>query len=195
MTIFLETERLRLRRVTAEDAALLHALDGDPEVIRYTDLGGRISLTARRDVILPRWLAYYGAYENRGYWIAEEKARGNFFGWFHFRPDQDAPPGTTNEAELGYRLKKSAWGKGYATEIVRELVRRGFEEWGAARITATALTANCASIRVMEKAGLRFEKSYRYEFTESSTSQTTAHPAVRYGLNKEAYHPAPNVPG
>jgi RimJ/RimL family protein N-acetyltransferase len=190
--IVLETKRLLLRRVTLSDAPLLQALDSDPEVIRYTDLGGCPSLAARRDIILPRWLAYYAAYENRGYWIAEEKASSEFLGWFHFRPAKDNPQEKdspqekdgSEEAELGYRLKRSAWGQGYATEMAQELVRRGFEEWGAKRITATALAANRASIRVMEKAGLRFEETYTYEFTNPSSGRTAEHPAVRYGLNK-----------
>jgi RimJ/RimL family protein N-acetyltransferase len=177
--IFLETKRLRLRRVTADDAALLSALDSDPEVIRYTNLGGRSTLNDWQNTILPRWLAYYTAYENRGYWIAEEKATRDFLGWFHFRPAKDNPADT----ELGYRLQKAAWGKGYATEMARELVHRGFEEWGAKRITATALTANRASIHVMEKAGLRLEENFVYEFTDPKTGRTTEHSAVRYGVS------------
>ena len=188
MTIFLETQRLRLRRVTTGDALLLYALDGDPEVIRYTNLGGRGTLEFYRETLLPRWLKFYEEYEGRGYWIAEEKAGGEFLGWFHFRPAQNAPLGTMEEAELGYRLQKSAWGKGYATEIAREFVRKGFEELGAARITATALAANRASIRVMEKSGLRFESHYTYEFTDPTTGRMTEHPAVRYGLNLSAFY-------
>jgi RimJ/RimL family protein N-acetyltransferase len=176
MPIFLQTKRLQLRRVTDEDIDLLYALDGDPEVIRYTNLGGRSPLADWQNTILPHWLALYETYENRGYWIAEEKATGDFLGWFHFRPAKDAPEDT----ELGYRLQQSAWGQGYATEIARELVRRGFEEWGVARIIATALSANRASIRVMEKAGLHFEKNFVYEFTDPETGRTTQHPAVQY---------------
>ena len=185
MTIFLETQRLRLRRITAADAPLLYALDGDPEVIRYTNLGGRSTLADWRETILPRWLAYYEDYDNRGYWIAEEKATSGFLGWFHFRPAQDAPHGTIKEAELGYRLQKSAWDQGFATEIARELVRKGFEELGAERITATALAANQASVRVMEKAGLGFETNYIYEFTDPNTGQVTGYPAVKYAREKE----------
>ena len=157
MAFFLETERLRLRRITLDDAPLIHAMDSDPEVIRYTDLGGCAPLSTYREAILPRWLRYYEEYAARGHWIAEEKGTHRFLGWFHLRPPRNAPAGTVEEAELGYRLLRSAWGNGYATEMARELVRRGFDDFGAAHITAAALAANGASIRVMEKAGLRLE--------------------------------------
>ncbi len=183
MKVFLTTERLRLRRITLEDAPLVFAMDSDPEVIRYTDLGGCGLQETYRETILPRWLRYYEEYDARGYWIAEETATDRFLGWFHFRPPRNTPAGTLAEAELGYRLRRSAWGRGYASEMARELVQRG-DDLGAERITATALAANGASIRVMQKAGLRFEADRVYEFTDANTNLTTAYPAVRYGLNR-----------
>lgn len=49
-----------------------------------------------------------------------EKSTGAFLGWFHYRLP---PDGHTDDVELGYRLRRSAWGKGYATEGSRALVR------------------------------------------------------------------------
>ena len=64
------------------------------------------------------------------------------------------------EVELGYRLRKSAWGKGYATEGSRALIRKGFTEFGVQRVTAEAMAVNQASRRVMEKAGLRLVRAF-----------------------------------
>ena len=64
---------------------------------------------------------------------------------------EDGVPG---EVDLGYRLRKSAWGKGYATEGSRALIRKGFTEFGVQRVVAQAMAVNQASRRVMEKAGL-----------------------------------------
>lgn len=186
MTILLETDRLRLRRFTSDDADALYELDGDPDVIRWTNLDGRRAPYAfYRDVLIPRNLAFYEKYAGCGYWVAEERATGDWLGWFHFRPGREDP----DETELGYRLRKSAWGKGYATEGSRALVCKGFLEMGTARVSATALTANRASIRVMEKAGLRFEREYVHEFTDPATGQVTGHPAVQYALDRRDFAP------
>lgn len=176
MTIFLETDRLLLRRFTADDTDFLYALDGDPDVIRFTNLDGkRAPYALYRDVLIPRNLLYYNKYPGYGYWVAVEKATGADIGWFHFRPSRDDP----DEIELGYRLQKSAWGKGYATEGSRALVRKGFEELGTVRVTATALATNRASVRVMEKAGLRHERDYVEESTDPATGEVTGHAAVK----------------
>ena len=70
---------------------------------------------------------------------------------------EDAAPG---EVELGYRLRKSAWGKGYATEGSRALIRKGFTEFGVQRVVAEAMAVNQASRRVMEKAGLKLVRTF-----------------------------------
>ncbi len=99
-----------------------------------------------------------GRYQEYGFWAAIKKSTGEFLGWFHFRPREGAPPG---QAELGYRLRRSAWGNGYATEGSRALIRKGFTEFGVRRVTAESMAANMASRRVMEKAGLTLVRTFR----------------------------------
>ena len=67
------------------------------------------------------------------------------------------PPG---EVELGYRLRRSAWGKGYATEGSRALIQKGFAEFGVQRVVASTMVVNVASRRVMENAGLKFVRTF-----------------------------------
>lgn len=154
--MFLETSRVVLRRVTPDDAEALVELDSDPLVVRFT--GGRSSSPETvRDDIIPRWLTYYDRFPAFGFWIAIEKATGAFLGWFHFRPD---PDGVEDGVELGYRLRRAAWGHGYGTEVSAALVRRGFGELGVRRIYAHADEANRASWRVMEKVGLRYVRTF-----------------------------------
>ena len=157
MQVFLETDRLVLRRFTAADADNLVDLDADPDVMRFITGGIPTSREEIQNEVLPAFLAYYQRYEGCGFWAAIEKATGEFLGWFHFRPRPDAAPG---EVELGYRLCKSAWGRGYATEGSRELIRRGFTESGVQRVTAEAMAVNRASRRVMEKAGLKLVRTF-----------------------------------
>ena len=157
MQVFLETDRLVLRQFTMADAGNLVSLDADPDVMRFVTGGIPTSREEIQNEVLPAFLGYYQRYEGYGFWAAIEKATGEFLGWFHFRPRPDAAPG---EVELGYRLRKSAWGKGYATEGSRALIRKGFTESGVRRVTAEAMAVNQASRRVMEKAGLKLVRTF-----------------------------------
>lgn len=158
MHIFLETERLILRRFTVDDVDDLVDLDSDPEVMRYVSGGPS---TPREEIErdhIPAYLAYYQQYEGYGFWAAVEKATGAFLGWFHFRPAPGAP---ADEPELGYRLRRSAWGKGYGPEGARALIRKGFAELGVQRVVAFTYGDHQASRRVMEKAGMRLVRTFR----------------------------------
>jgi RimJ/RimL family protein N-acetyltransferase len=157
MQIFLVTDRLVLRRFTIADADNLVSLDADPEVMRFITGGIPTSRTEILDEVLPAFLGYYQRYEGYGFWAAIEKETGEFLGWFHFRPRAGAAPG---EVELGYRLRKSAWGKGYATEGSRALIRAGFTQFGVRRVVAETMAVNLASRRVMEKAGLTLVRTF-----------------------------------
>jgi len=161
MQVFLETQRLVLRRFTMADVDNLVSLDADPDVMRF--ITGGIA-TARDEIeneILPGFLGYYQRFEGYGFWAAIEKATGEFLGWFHFRPREGGDP---DEAELGYRLRKSSWGKGYATEGSRALIRKGFTEPGVQRVVAEAMAVNAASRRVMEKAGLTLVRTFHADW-------------------------------
>jgi RimJ/RimL family protein N-acetyltransferase len=157
MQVFLETDRLVLRRFTLADADNLVSLDADPDVMHYVTGGIPTSREEIENEFLPAYLDYYRRYAGYGFWAAIEKETGEFLGWFHFRPGEHAGPG---EAELGYRLRKSAWGKGYATEGSRALIRKGFTEFGVQRVTAETMVVNQASRRVMEKAGLKLVRTF-----------------------------------
>jgi ribosomal-protein-alanine N-acetyltransferase len=63
------------------------------------------------------------------------------------------------EADLGFIFAREAWGRGYATEAARAMVRAGFEQLGLRRIIATCDVENVASARVLEKTGLRREST------------------------------------
>jgi RimJ/RimL family protein N-acetyltransferase len=156
--IYLETARLRLRRFTGEDAADLAALHGDPAVMRYID----VRPVPREDVEgreLPRVLREYRELpDGLGHWVATARAGGEFLGWFGLSPASS--PGLDGGTEIGYRLRPGAWGRGYATEGARALVRRAFTELGIERVVGTTMTVNLASRRVLEKAGLRLVRTF-----------------------------------
>ena len=161
MQVYLETPRLILRRLTMDDLDEIEALDADPQVMRYISGGIATPREELRDDYLPFWLAYYEHGDRWGFWAAIERSSGRFLGWFHLRPQPEDPP---DEPELGYRLRRDAWGLGYATEGSIALIDRAFETLGAGRVYATTMAVNTGSRRVMEKAGLRFVRTFHMDW-------------------------------
>ena len=187
----LVTERLVLRRFTAADTGNLLTLDGDPEVMRY--LEPRVKTRAQIEAdVLPLFLGRHQRYPGFGRWAAEARDGGGFVGWFGLRPVlpiegaivdwPDAPPGG-GVAEIGYRLRRTAWGQGYATEGTRALVRRAFTELGVREVVATTMTVNTRSRAVMQKAGLRYTRTVHLTWAEPLDG--TEQGDVEYRLRRE----------
>jgi RimJ/RimL family protein N-acetyltransferase len=134
-----------------------------------------------REVYLP----LYARRDGTGFWAVVEKGSGEFLGWIYLRAGLEyrfaaqADFGA-EDLELGYRFRRVAWGKGYATEAARALVERA-ADLGARRIVSSALIGNRASIRVMEKAGLKYDG----EFDLPNYDE----PSVRYALDLAAAEP------
>jgi RimJ/RimL family protein N-acetyltransferase len=161
--VFLATERLILRRFTEADAALLVELDSDPEVMRYLGNGRPTPRHVVERATLPRVLRHHDRFGGPAFWAAIERDSGDVLGWFELQP---AGPARPDEAELGYRLRRPAWGKGYASEGARALVDLGFADFGLQRIVATTMAVNAASRRVMEKAGLTYVRTFHESWPE-----------------------------
>jgi RimJ/RimL family protein N-acetyltransferase len=157
MHVLLETERLLLRRLTPDDLENLVELDSDPEVMRHLNGGEPTPREVMRQELLPAFLRYDDRLPGFGMFAAIERSSEDFLGWFGLRPVQ----GDARRVSLGYRLRRAAWGRGYATEGARALIRLGFTELGVHRVIATTYQDNVASQRVMEKAGLRLVRRYR----------------------------------
>ncbi|CAA9442579.1 MAG: Acetyltransferase, GNAT family [uncultured Rubrobacteraceae bacterium] len=190
MLVFLETERLVLRRFTMADVDDLFDLDGDPEVMHFIT-GGRTTPSEEiENDVLPAFLSYYEQGDRYGFWAAIEKSTGGFLGWFHFRPREGGDP---DEAELGYRFKRSAWGKGYATEGSRALIQKGFTELGVRRVVAETMVVNAASRRVMEKAGLAYVRTFHQPWPYPI--EGSEHGDVEYALRKADWERPANPPG
>jgi RimJ/RimL family protein N-acetyltransferase len=179
MQILLETDRILLRHLTAADLDNLCSLDADPEVMRYVSGGRPTPRAVIEHETLPSFLSYYARFAGFGFWAAIEKSTGAFLGWFHFRLLRGA---SSDDAELGYRLHRSAWGKGYATEVSRALIRKGFTELGVQRVVASTDAAHTASRRVMEKSGLTLARTFRAPWPELPDGPEQE--AVEYVLSK-----------
>ncbi|MDG4815775.1 GNAT family N-acetyltransferase [Micromonospora sp. WMMD956] len=176
--VLLETGRLRLRRFTGADADALTELDADPEVMRYLTGGRPTPAEVVRGELLPRLLAGYDRHPGLGRWAAVDRATGMFLGWFAL----DAPAGAqpVTQAELGYRLRRAAWGRGLATEGSRALLRHAFATVGLARVWAQTMAVNTPSRRVMEKAGLRYVRTFHLDWDDPI--EGAEHGEVEYEL-------------
>lgn len=145
-----ETARLTLGLVREEDRANLIALERDPEVMRFLN-GGRSVPEDRagddRSYLTPRGAEDY-------VWAAHQRLSGAFLGWFSLRPVGDGV------AEVGFRLRRDAWGRGFASEGASALAAKGFADMGLARIVATTMVVHTASRRVLEKVGLTHVRTF-----------------------------------
>ncbi len=148
----IETERLLLRLLAPGDLDAIHRVWTDPGVRRYLWDGEEIS-RERAESVLARGIE---SSEGRGFGLFAviPKGRRELIGFCGFWPVDDDPSG----AELAYGIATPHWGKGLATEAARAAIRHGFEELGFERVAASADTENAASLRVMQKAGMRYEK-------------------------------------
>ncbi len=149
MHIIFETPRLILRRFTEDDAALLLQLNSDHEVLKYLHEpvleSEEKAKEIIRDIILPQYSF------NLGRWAIHKKDDLQFIGWCGLKHRTDL-----NEIDLGYRLIKTAWGKGYATETAWHTLDYGFNTLHLKTITGRAHIDNIASLKVLEKIGMKF---------------------------------------
>ena len=152
MDIILETEGLVIRRWTPEDAEAAFAIYGDPEVTRHLGGEGPETSVEQTRAMLERVIAREARMPGFGFWAVAEKATGRLVGGALLQGVDETP-----EIEVGYHLGRGDWGKGYATEMARALVRYGFETMGLDRIIGLVFPENHASRRVLEKAGLVYE--------------------------------------
>jgi RimJ/RimL family protein N-acetyltransferase len=192
----LVTARLSLRQFTTADANDLLTLDGDPRVMRFLDPKTKSRGQIQAEV-LPRFLACYQRYPGFGCWAAHVRSDGGFIGWFGLRPVTptatamvdwpDAHPGDITVASLGYRLRASAWGRGYATEGARALIRRAFTDLGVSQIVATTMAVNTASRRVLEKAGLQYVRTVHLDWLDPLPGNDLGD--VEYQLNRDDWAP------
>lgn len=167
----IETDRLLLRMIRADDLDLFASLLSDPDVVKYVGNGkpaGREEAARALESIIKHWETH-----GFGRWAVVDKSSGEFIGFGGLRSLFGTP-------EVVYHLAKSHWGKGYATELARAALRFGFEERGFDRIVAIAKPQNAGSIHVMDKLGLRFEREARYYDLD----------VVQYEISRQEFTPA-----
>jgi RimJ/RimL family protein N-acetyltransferase len=143
----LETPRLKLRPFGSGDAPLVHRVYSDPDVMRYVATGPMADLS-----VTERLLQDYEAHQQRlgySFWAVIERASGELIG------DSGLYRTPAGEVELGYTLGMPWWGRGYATEAASAWLSCAFGSLEISEVVALAEPANVASMRVLEKLGMR----------------------------------------
>jgi len=170
-----ETGRLRARPITAADASFIAELNSDDEVMRH--LTGRAmtreeSALEVESALGSRWLLF--------------TSNDNFIGWVGAEPTAE-----TGEFDIGWRLHRSAWSQGFASEAARELIDRLFAH-GARRVVATTMAVNQRSRSVMDRIGMTYLRAFHLEFDDPLPG--TEHGEVEYELTSEATNNHPHTP-
>jgi RimJ/RimL family protein N-acetyltransferase len=147
-TYVLTTARLGLRPHQPGDEPFMLQLNSDPEVVRYTGDGPFAELSEAEAVVAS--LARQYREERMGRFLAIELATGAPIGWCGLKRLSPGGP-----VDLGYRLLRSAWGRGLATEAARACVAYGFGELGLHRLIAKVAPDNLGSVRVVTKLGFQ----------------------------------------
>ncbi|MBM7790058.1 GNAT family N-acetyltransferase [Tenggerimyces flavus] len=185
-----DTERLTFRRFTNADLDNVEQLNGDAEVMRFLD-GGPQPRAEIEERALPELIADQNE-NGLGRWAAET-VDGTFVGWFstHARTPDDGPmefwasSDDPTVVSIGYRLSRAAWGKGYATEGAKALLRWAFLTLGATEVVASTMAVNKGSRNVMEKIGLRHDRTIHLDWPDPLPG--TEHGEVEYRLHRDEW--------
>jgi ribosomal-protein-alanine N-acetyltransferase len=156
MKVILETDRLLLREYVEEDAEAFFKLNSDPEVLRFVPDKRLLNVEQARQILIDHPIADYRKYGfGRGACIL--KSMGEQIGFAGLKYLEEL-----GEVDLAYRLMPTHWGSGLATEIALASVRYGFADLGLKRIVGLVMPENIASVRVLEKTGLRYAETVTF---------------------------------
>lgn len=158
--IITPSERLSYRLMTLADGPRLLDVDSDPLVMKYINKGVPSTLQDIEERMLPRLAKYLNPEKGWGLWEVCDTATKLYLGWVLVRPMlffSDKPE--FDNCELGWRFKQASWGRGYATEAAKHIMHVLADKHQVKSFCAIAVKENGASIQVMKKLGMVFEKS------------------------------------
>lgn len=158
MKTILETNRVLLRKFDISDAENFYELNSNPNVIKYTGNSAFKDVNEARE-----FLENYSDYQRNGYgrWAVINKSTNQFLGWCGLKYDEDL-----DETDIGFRFFEHFWNQGFATESAKACIDYGFNELHLKTIVGRAMKENMASIKVLEKIGLKFEKAFDFDGQE-----------------------------
>ncbi|MGW8396770.1 GNAT family N-acetyltransferase [Streptomyces lydicus] len=170
----LRTDRLTLRRWQDSDREPWAAMNADPEVREHL---GDLLTREESDASVAQFQAEF---DQRGYgwWAVEVRATGEFIGFAGLDQVEDDMPFTG--VEIGWRLARSAWGQGYATEAARTVLAHGFDTLELPEILAVTTATNLRSQAVMRRIGMT--RNPADDFDDPTAPEGPLRPNVLYRI-------------
>lgn len=156
----IETERLILRELTANDAAGMFELDADPLVSKYLHQKPFTSIDQARKVI--DYVLQQYRDHGIGRWAVIKKDTNQFIGWSGLKLITEPINNHVNFYDIGYRFISRFWGKGYATESARPALQYGFDVLQTDMIYGMCAVENIASANVLQKLGLQYIEDFNH---------------------------------
>jgi len=151
----LNTPRLRLRQWQPSDLEPFATMNSDTDVMRYYPAPWS---REQSDAFAKRVMRLIDE-RGWGFWAVEERASGRFIGFVGLHiPSNDLPFSPC--VEVGWRLAKSYWGLGYATEAAQSAISFGFQQLRPAELVAFTAIINLKSRAVMERLGMQFSAEF-----------------------------------
>ena len=157
--LVLSTARLIIRPFVAGDALAMAKVLGDADVMRFSDSGPLNEAEASN--WLGEQVEAYSLSPDFGRWAICETESGQAIGYVVLT--QDEGRATERQAELGFRLARRSWGRGYATEAVKALVEDAFGAGRVDRLIGIVDPHNGASVRVLQKLGMSYVRPITFE--------------------------------
>lgn len=150
--IFASSDRILLYELGTADAINFYRLNADSEVLQYT---GDQAFASVEDA--HHFLEKYQPYETYGFgrWGIKDRKNQTFVGWCGLKYDPDK-----DEIDLGFRILKQEWNKGYATEASQLCLVWAFALMKIPKIVGRAHANNSASIHLLEKLGFEYQSSF-----------------------------------
>ncbi|MEV1243790.1 GNAT family N-acetyltransferase [Nonomuraea sp. NPDC050022] len=174
----LRTDRLTLRRWRDSDLEPWAAMNADPEVRQHL---GDLLTREQSDASVARFQAEF---DQRGYgwWAVEVRTTGEFIGFAGLDQVDDGMPFTG--VEIGWRLARSAWGQGYATEAALTVLAHGFDTLELPEILAVTTATNLRSQAVMRRIGMTRDPAD--DFDDPTVPEGPLRPNVLYRIARSA---------
>ena len=170
MKLIAKSERIYLRELNTDDAEVFYLINLNLEVLKFTGDKPFSNIEEAKD-FLYNYLNQYKKYK-MGRWAICLNSSNKMIGWcgLKFHPIQKI-------VDIGFRLFKSEWNKGYATEATKLALDYGFRKLNINKIVAHVQDNNIASLKVIIKSGLTFSKNIMYD----------NYPAKLYLITKRGY--------
>jgi RimJ/RimL family protein N-acetyltransferase len=183
MSTIIETPRLLLRNWQEDDRAFFHEINSDPEVMEFFP-----ALRSREesDALMDRIVAMIND-DSFGFYALQDKNTGDVVGFTGLMRTDLEPFMPKGVLEIGWRLAKRYWGKGYVTEAALASLAYAFNERGEDEVVSFAVHNNHRSTSVMQRIGMVNDPKRDFDHPKVPDSHPQLKRHVLYTISKQQW--------